>query len=122
MQKWLDSPTVQAVLAAMGRGLVLAAAAYFGMLIKHVSDVNTIIGTVGLTFIFPLAGVLHLVVPSVPGATMATRWPRLAPPSEPPDPPRPEQSSDRVAAAVQRDRAGRFAARVIPPMPPTSHA
>ena len=119
----VNSSTFQSVTAALGRGLVMAALAYGGMLLKHVTDRDTLIGTLIVVALIPLAGVLHLVVPAIPpGVAMAARWPRIGEPvlpiPPPPDAPRPEQSSDHVAAAVQRDRAGRFAPRVIPPAPP----
>jgi hypothetical protein len=90
MRAFLNSSMFQSVAAALGRGLVMAALAYFAFLVKHVHDYETIIGTCGAILLMPLAGLLHLVVPAIPGLpVMAARWPRMGEPTLPPDAPRP---------------------------------
>ena len=131
MQKWYQNKYAEGFLVAFITGAITAAMLAFTLLPEDIERTKYI-SVVGIAFLTPLAALIRLlpnplsVVQLVPGQSgeraQLVELPIVkgvvTPVTVTPDAPRPEQSSDHIAAAVQRDRAGRFAPRVIPPAPP----
>jgi energy-converting hydrogenase Eha subunit A len=132
MQKWYTNKYAEGFLVALITGTITAAMLAFTLLPENIERTKYI-SVVGIAFLTPLAALIRLlpnplqVVQLVPGQSgeraQLVELPivkGVVTPVAPLDPPRAEQSSDHVAAAVQRNAAGRFAPRVIPPAPPTA--
>jgi hypothetical protein len=140
VQKWYQNKYIQALGVAVATGLVAACAVYLATMTDGM-DMRHTIKTVGTAFLGPFA-VLVSVLPKItdiltptirlvsqeritatgsdhaPDTTITTHAAQTTVVVDPPAAvtPRPEQSSDHVAATVQRDAGGRFAGhRLAPP-------
>jgi hypothetical protein len=142
MQKWYANRYVQATAVAFVTGLIAAGLVYAGTMTDGL-DLRHTVKIVLLAFLGPFA-LLSQVLPKItdiitprvtlvsqermtatdvapaPDTTITTHAAQTTVVVDPPAvvTPRPEQSSDHVAATVQRNAAGQYARRVIPPAPP----
>jgi hypothetical protein len=143
MQKWYQNKYVQAAGIAFVTGLIAALGVYASTMTDGL-DMRHTVKVVLTAFLFPFATLVSvlpkitdILTPTVrlvsqerlsalpatpaPETTLTTHTEDVTVVVDPPAiaTPRPEQSSDHVAAAVQRDAGtGRFSRRVIPPVPP----